>query len=93
MRPRIAEFANIILCVILLLVIPLIVAVIVASPFAAYHVVLRGWKAGWIDLMESKHFIVYSWALLVVSAVLWSIVTYFWNRKNERSALPASQDK
>ncbi len=91
MRHRIAEFASLVLCIVLLVIIPLVVAIIVALPFAIYHVVLHGWKAGWVDLMESSRFIVYMWTLLGGAALLWSVLTYFWNRRSERSAAVPQQ--
>jgi hypothetical protein len=81
-----------ILCIALLVIIPLVVAIIVAMPFAIYHVVLHGWKAGWLDLIESSRFIVYFWALLGSAALLWSLATHLWDRKNERR-IPASQQE
>lgn len=92
MRQRIAETASLVLCIALMLIIPLVVAIIVAIPFAVYHVVLHGWKAGWIDLMESSRFIGYFWALLGAAALLWTLLTYFWGRKNERSAAVSQQE-
>lgn len=86
MRQRIAEAASFILCIALLLAIPLVVAVIVASPFAIYHVILNGWKAGWEDLIESSRFIGYFWGLMVGAVLLWSVLTYLWDRKKETAA-------
>jgi uncharacterized protein YqhQ len=80
-RARIVEIVSFIFCIALLLIIPFVVAIIVASPFAAYHVVLNGWEAGWKDLKESSRFIGYFWALMVGSVLLWSIVTCLWDRK------------
>ncbi|MES2459762.1 MAG: hypothetical protein V4671_04205 [Armatimonadota bacterium] len=85
MRERIAETGSLLLCIALLVIIPLVVAVIVASPFAIYHVILRGWEAGWIDLMESSRFIGYFWALMVGAALLWTLVTYLLDRRSLRS--------
>jgi hypothetical protein len=92
MRPRIVETASLILCIALLVIIPLIVAIIVAIPFAIYHVVLHGWKAGWLDLIESSRFIGYFWALLGGAAFLWSLATHLWDRKNERPTSVSQQE-
>lgn len=92
MRERFSEAVSIILCLILLLVIPLVVAVIVASPFAIYHVILNGWKAGWKDLMDSSRFIGYFWGLMVGVSLLWTIATALWARRSRHfpSASPRS---
>jgi hypothetical protein len=92
MRQRITETASFILCIALLVLIPLVVAIIVAIPFAIYHVVLHGWKAGWVDMIESSRFIGYFWALLGGTALVWTLATYFLDRKNRRSA-PVPQQK